>query len=75
MFISGVLFVILSVAGARQAIVKAIPLSLKFAITAGIGAFLAFLGFKSAGIVVGNEATLVGLGSLTSRRPGWRSSA
>ena len=65
-FISGALFVILSVAGARQAIVKAIPLSLKFAITAGIGAFLAFLGFKSAGIVVANEATLVGLGSLTS---------
>jgi adenine/guanine/hypoxanthine permease len=64
-FISGVLFVVLSVAGARQAIVKAIPLSLKFAITAGIGAFLAFLGFKSAGIVVANEATLVGLGSLT----------
>ena len=64
-FVSGVLFVVLSVAGARQAIVKAIPLSLKFAITAGIGAFLAFLGFKSAGIVVVNEATLVGLGSLT----------
>lgn len=62
-FISGVLFVVLSAAGARQAIVKAIPLSLKFAITAGIGAFLAFLGLKSAGIVVSNEATLVGLGS------------
>ena len=63
-FISGVLFVVLSAAGARQAIVKAIPLSLKFAITAGIGAFLAFLGLKSANIVVSNEATLVGLGSL-----------
>jgi AGZA family xanthine/uracil permease-like MFS transporter len=65
-FVSGVLFVVLSAAGARQAIVKAIPLSLKFAITAGIGAFLAFLGFKSAGIVVANEATLVGLGSLSN---------
>lgn len=65
-FISGVLFVVLSAAGARQAIVKAIPISLKFAITAGIGAFLAFLGFKSAGIVVANEATLVGLGSLSN---------
>lgn len=63
-FISGVLFVVLSAAGARQAIVKAIPLSLKFAITAGIGAFLALLGLKAAGIVVGNEATLVALGSL-----------
>ena len=65
-FISGVLFVILSVVGARRAIVRAIPLSLKFAITAGIGAFLAFLGFRSAGIVVSNEATLVGLGDLRS---------
>ena len=65
-FISGVLFVLLSVIGARRAIVRAIPLSLKFAITAGIGAFLAFLGFRSAGIVVGNEATLLGLGDLRS---------
>lgn len=65
-FISGVLFVILSVVGARTAIVKAIPLSLKFAITAGIGCFLAFLGFRAAGIVVPNEATLLGLGSLGS---------
>ena len=63
-FISGVLFVVLSVVGARQAIVRAIPMSLKMAITAGIGAFLAFLGLRSAGIVVANEATLVGLGSL-----------
>jgi AGZA family xanthine/uracil permease-like MFS transporter len=65
-FISGVLFVLLSVIGARRAIVKAIPLSLKFAITAGIGSFLAFLGLRSAGIVVSNEATLLGLGSLSS---------
>ena len=60
------LFVILSVVGARRAIVRAIPLSLKFAITAGIGAFLALLGFRSAGIVVSNEATLLGLGDLRS---------
>jgi AGZA family xanthine/uracil permease-like MFS transporter len=65
-FVSGALFVILSVVGARRAIVRAIPLSLKFAITAGIGAFLAFLGFRSAGIVVSNEATLLGLGDLSS---------
>lgn len=65
-FISGILFVLLSVLGARQAIVKAIPISLKFAITAGIGAFLAFLGLKSAGIVVSNPATLLGLGSLSA---------
>jgi AGZA family xanthine/uracil permease-like MFS transporter len=65
-FISGVLFVLLSVIGARQAIVQAIPTSLKFAITGGIGAFLAFLGLRSAGLVVSNEATLVGLGSFTA---------
>ena len=65
-FVSGVLFVVLSVIGARRAIVRAIPLSLKFAITAGIGAFLALLGFRSAGIVVSNEATLLGLGDLRS---------
>ncbi|WP_245873003.1 NCS2 family permease, partial [Deinococcus planocerae] len=63
-FISGILFVLLSVLGARQAIVRAIPTSLKFAITGGIGAFLAFLGLRSAGLVVSNEATLLGLGSL-----------
>lgn len=65
-FISGVLFVLLSVLGARQAIVQAIPTSLKFAVTGGIGAFLAFLGLRSAGLVVSNPATLVGLGTLTS---------
>lgn len=65
-FISGVLFVLLSVLGARQAIVQAIPNSLKFAITGGIGAFLAFLGLRNAGIVVANPATLVGLGPLSS---------
>lgn len=65
-FISGALFVILSAVGARQAIVQAIPLSLKFAITAGIGAFLAFLGLRSAGVVVSNPATLLSLGEVTA---------
>jgi AGZA family xanthine/uracil permease-like MFS transporter len=65
-FISGVLFVVLSVIGARKAIVMAIPMSLKLAITAGIGTFLAFLGLRTAGIVVPNEATMVALGSLGS---------
>ncbi|GAA1650537.1 NCS2 family permease [Georgenia ruanii] len=65
-FISGVLFVVLSVVGARKAIVMAIPMSLKLAITAGIGCFLAFLGLRSAGLVVANEATMVSLGSLSN---------
>ncbi|OLT43733.1 guanine permease [Serinicoccus sp. CNJ-927] len=63
-FISGVLFVVLSVLGVRKAIVQGIPMGLKLAITAGIGSFLALLGLRSAGIVVANEATLVGLGDL-----------
>jgi len=63
-FISGGLFVILSVLGARQAIVRAIPNHLKLAVTAGIGMFLAFLGLKNAGIVVANPATFVTLGPL-----------
>ncbi|GAA0514429.1 NCS2 family permease [Deinococcus depolymerans] len=65
-FISGALFVVLSALGARQAIVRAIPLGLKFAITAGIGAFLAFLGLRSAGIVVSNPATMLALGNVAA---------
>lgn len=61
-FLSGVLFIVLSVIGVRKAIVQALPLSLKFAITSGIGAFLAFLGMKNAGIVILDEATLVAMG-------------
>ncbi len=65
-FISGVLFVVLSVIGARKAIVQALPMSLKLAITAGIGAFLALIGMKNAGIVVANDATAVALGDFGS---------
>ena len=63
-FISGILFVVLSLLGVRRAIVQGIPMGLKLAITAGIGCFLALLGMRSAGIVVANEATLVGMGDL-----------
>jgi len=65
-FVSGGIFVILSLLGVRQAVVRAIPNALKAAVTAGIGAFLAFLGLKNAGIVVANPATFVTLGSLTA---------
>src|ERR1700681_2487466 len=51
-FVSGALFVALSVLGVRQAVVRAIPNALKFAVTAGIGMFLAFLGLRNAGAVV-----------------------
>ncbi|TDT30867.1 NCS2 family permease [Naumannella halotolerans] len=69
-FISGVLFVVLSVVGARRAIVKALPMSLKMAITAGIGGFLALIGMKNAGIVVADESTFVALGDIR-QAPVW----
>ena len=67
-FIAGIIFIILTVTGARTAIVKAIPLSLKKALGAGIGLFIALIGFVNAGIVVGEKsaATTVGMGSFAS---------
>ena len=65
-FISGVLFFIISVLPIREWIVNAIPKSLKMAIAAGIGLFLALIALKNAGVVIGNEATLVTHGELTS---------
>ncbi len=64
-FLSGVAFLILTVAGIRQLIVGAIPRPLFSAIAAGIGLFIAFIGFKEAGIIVANPATTVALGDLT----------
>ena len=63
-FISGVLFFLLTVAGVRQLIVSAIPRALFSAIAAGIGLFIAFIGLRGAGVVVANDATLVTLGDL-----------
>ncbi|HTR84950.1 MAG TPA: NCS2 family permease [Reyranella sp.] len=65
-FISGIIFFIISVLPVREWIVNAIPKSLKMAIAAGIGLFLALIALKNAGIVVGNPATLVAHGDLTS---------
>lgn len=59
--LSGVIFIVLSVTGARKHIARALPECLKKAIPAGIGLFIALLGFKNAGIVVGNQYTLVSL--------------
>jgi AGZA family xanthine/uracil permease-like MFS transporter len=65
-FISGIIFLIISVLPIREWIVNAIPRSLKMAIAAGIGLFLALIAMKNAGIVVGNPATLVAHGKMTS---------
>jgi adenine/guanine/hypoxanthine permease len=64
--ISGCIFVILSLLGVRQAVVRAIPNHLKFSVTAGIGMFLAFIGLKNAGAVIANPDTFVTLGSIES---------
>ncbi|WP_409291191.1 NCS2 family permease [Peribacillus sp. SCS-37] len=63
--IAGVIFVLLSLSGFREKIINAIPAQLKHAVGAGIGLFIAFIGFQSAGIIVNNDATLIGLGDLT----------
>ena len=65
-FLSGVAFLLLTVVGARQMIVNAIPRSLFSAVAGGVGLFIAFIGFKDAGIIVANPATTVGLGDLTA---------
>lgn len=67
--LSGVLFLLLSLFKVREWIINAIPQSLKKAIAAGIGAFLALIALKNSGIVIANSATLVGLGDLTQFEP------
>ncbi|MEG0549202.1 MAG: NCS2 family permease, partial [Coprobacillus sp.] len=65
-FISGILFLLISVTGVRKAIIGAIPSQLKLAIGAGIGFFIAFIGLKNAGIIVANPDTFVALGDLSN---------
>lgn len=64
--IEGLIFIVLTLTNVREAIVNAIPMSLRNAIGAGIGLFIAFIGLKSAGVVVDDGATLVALGDITS---------
>ena len=65
-FLSGMIFLVLSVLPVREYIINAIPRSLKMAISAGIGLFLGIIALKNAGIVVDHPATLVTLGDLTA---------
>src|SRR6185437_5771614 len=67
-FLSGILFVVLSLTPARAWLIDAIPKSLKLAIAAGIGFFLALIGFENAGITVASPATLVAQGALSDPR-------
>lgn len=68
-FIEGIIFILLTVTNLREAIVNAIPTSLKNAIGAGIGLFIAFIGLQNAGIIANSDATLVTLGDVTSGAP------
>lgn len=68
-FLSGIIFIILSVLPVREWIINSIPKTLKMAISAGIGLFLAIIALKNAGIVVDNPATLVALGDLKTAAP------
>ena len=64
-FLEGILFILLTVTNVRKLIVDAIPVTMKRAIGAGIGLYIAFIGLKSAGIIVNSEATSVALGSFS----------
>lgn len=64
-FIEGLIFILITLTNVREAIVNSIPVNLRFAISAGIGLFIAFIALKNAGIVVADEATFVKLGKFT----------
>jgi AGZA family xanthine/uracil permease-like MFS transporter len=63
-FLEGIIFILMSFFNIREAIVNSIPLNLKYAISAGIGLFIAFIGLQNAGIIVDNSATLISLGNI-----------
>ena len=68
-FIEGAIFAVLTLTSIREAIMNSIPKSLKIGISAGIGLFIAFIGLQSAGIIVDNGATLLGLGHISGNMP------
>ena len=68
-FIEGLIFILLTITNLREAIVNAIPASLKNAIGAGLGLFIAFIGLQNAGIISNNDATLVSIGTITEGSP------
>lgn len=64
--VEGIIFIILSIFKFRETLVNKVPQNLKYGISAGIGLFITIVGFKGAGVIVSNESTLVGLGSIGS---------
>jgi AGZA family xanthine/uracil permease-like MFS transporter len=65
-FVSGVIFFLLTVLGVRKHIIAAIPLELRLSIAAGIGLFITFIGFQDMGLIVQNQSVLVGLGPMNT---------
>lgn len=65
-FIEGIIFILLTISNLRNMIVDLIPPTLRHAIGAGIGLFIAFIGLQNAGIIVKNDATIIGLGEISS---------
>ena len=68
-FVEGIIFIILSKSGIRTMLFNAIPLTLKYAVGAGIGLFIVFIGLKNAGVVIADDATFVALGNLKNAGP------
>jgi AGZA family xanthine/uracil permease-like MFS transporter len=68
-FISGILFIILTVTGIRELLIDGVPPVMRASIGVGIGLFIAFIGLQNAGIVVSDETTFVALGNLTTAGP------
>ena len=64
-FVEGIAILLLVLCGLREAIMDAIPVSLRHGISIGLGLFIAMIGLKDGGIIVANEATMVSLGSVT----------
>ncbi|MDD3508484.1 MAG: NCS2 family permease [Parabacteroides sp.] len=65
-FAEGIIFIIITILNIREKVVNCIPLNLRYAMSVGIGMFIAFIGLKNSGIIVDNPATLVALGSFTN---------
>ncbi|WP_218656962.1 NCS2 family permease [Enterococcus hirae] len=64
-FVASLIFILITIFKLREMVIDAIPADLKYAISGGIGLFIAFLGLNEGGVIVSNESTLVGLGSLS----------
>ena len=65
-FVEGIIFLVLTIFNVREAIVNSIPVNMKRAISVGIGLFIAFIGLQNSKIIINNDATLLGIGNITS---------